>query len=286
MARGAFPPADGAVTFSGMSDPALLAAHLAGHARLVLGFSGGVDSSLLAVVAHRALGPARVRAVLGVSPAVPEAECAAARAFAAAQGFALHEVATRELDDADYRANAPDRCYFCKRELWRHLAAIADLWGGGAVVIDGTHADDLQEHRPGRRAADERGVRSPFAELGWTKADIRACARQLGLPTADQPAAPCLASRIRYGLEVTSERLRQVEAAEAALRAAGITGDLRVRHHGTLARVEVAPEQLPQLQARWPMLEPVVRAAGFATVELDPRGYRRGALLAVLDSTA
>lgn len=269
-----------------MSDPALLAAHLDGYPRLVLGFSGGVDSSLLAVVGHRTLGPSRFRAVLGVSPAVPEAERTAARAFATTYGFALDEVATHELDDADYRANAPDRCYFCKRELWQHLTAVADTWGGGAVVIDGTHADDLQEHRPGRRAADERGIHSPFAALGWTKARIRDCSRQLGLPTADQPAAPCLASRIRYGLAVTPARLRQVELAEAAIRAAGISGDLRVRHHGAVARVEVQPAALPTLRAVWPTVEPALRALGFDAVELDPNGYRRGALLAVLDAPA
>jgi uncharacterized protein len=195
----------------------------------------------------------------------------------------LLETDTHELDDPRYLANPVNRCFFCKDELWSRLGAIASARGFD-IVIDGTNADDLGEHRPGVRAAEARGVRSPLAELGWTKADVRAAARTLGIPVWDAPASPCLSSRVAYGLPITPARLRQVEEGEAFLRALGVTGDLRVRHHDARARLEVEPAQFERLREAWPAVEARFLALGFATVELDPRGYRRGGLLRVLES--
>lgn len=258
-----------------------LAGHLDGLGRCVLGYSGGVDSTLLAVVGARTLGPGRFLAVIGRSDSYPAEQYARAREVAARFQVPLREVATRELEDPRYAANPTNRCYFCKTELWTRLGELATREGFD-TILDGTNADDLGEHRPGLAAATERRVRSPLAELGWTKVQVREAARALEIPIWDVPASPCLSSRIRYGLAVTRERLAQVEQGEAILRAAGVQGDLRVRHLGSRARVEVSPAELPMLQAAWPRLEPRLRALGFAEVELDPRGYRRGALLEVL----
>ncbi len=264
-----------------MPSLAALSDHLAGLGRVLLGYSGGVDSALLAVVGRRALGRDRFLAVIGRSASYPEAQRRAALDLARRFDVPLAELETRELDDPRYLANSPDRCYFCKSELWARLGAAARERGFD-VVIDGTNADDLGEHRPGLRAGLERAVRSPLAELGWTKADVRAGARALGIPVWDAPAAPCLSSRVRYGLAITPERLRQVERGEAYLRELGVTGDLRVRHHGALARLEVAPEHHGRLRERWGAVTAFFASLGFGAVELDPRGYRRGSLLAVL----
>lgn len=245
--------------------------------RVLLGYSGGIDSSLLGVVGARALG-SDFLAVIGRSATYPEREWRAARVTAAAHGIPVIEVDTDELANPDYRRNPVDRCYFCKRELWNVLGAVARERGFD-TVIDGTHADDLGEHRPGHRAGVERGVRSPLAELGWTKTMVREAALALGLEGWDAPASPCLASRIRYGLEVTPARLAQVERAEALLRAVGVTGDLRVRHHGDGARIEVSPPMFPLLEAHWREIEAALARIGFARVERDPAGYRRGSLL-------
>lgn len=265
-----------------MSDLARLATHLDGLGRVLLGYSGGVDSALLAVAGARALGPARFLAVLGVSPSVPAAQAAQARELARRHDVPFLAIATRELDDPRYAANPVDRCYFCKTELWDRLGAIA-AERGLDTVIDGSHADDAGDHRPGARAAAERAIRSPLAELGWRKADVRAAARDLGLEVWDAPAAPCLASRIRYGLAVTPDRLRQVERGEAFLRGLGVTGDLRVRHHDDAARIEVRPDMFALLDVAWPAIEREFIVLGFSRVERDPRGYRRGSLLAVLE---
>ena len=264
-----------------MRDVGHLRRHLTGLGRFVLGYSGGVDSALLAVVARRAVGPVGFLAVIGRSASYPQAQWRTARELAVRFGIPLRELDTLELDDPQYRANPLNRCYFCKSELWLRLAALARDEGYDAV-IDGTNADDLLEHRPGLAAAAERDVRSPLAELGWTKADVRAAARELGLPTWDAPASPCLASRIRHGLAVTPERLRQVEDAEAYLRGLGIAGDLRVRHLGDRARIEVGPGEFDTVDAHRDAIAFRFRALGFAAVERDPLGYRRGAL-AVLE---
>lgn len=263
-----------------MRDLAGLEAHLEGMGRVLLGYSGGVDSALLAVVATRSLGAERFLALTGASASYPEAQWVAAQALAARFAVPLRVVSTHELEDPRYRANAPDRCYFCKHELWTRASAVATAEGFDAI-IDGTNADDLREHRPGLRAADELGVRSPLAELGWTKADVRDGARALRIPVWDAPASPCLSSRIRYGLEVTPARLGQVEAAEAVIRRLGARGDLRVRHLGDRARVEADPGEFALLDAHWPAIEASLLSLGFTAVERDPRGYRRGGLLAL-----
>lgn len=275
----------GTITFGAMATLPALEGWFRGAGRVLLGYSGGVDSALLASVGARTLGPARFLAVLGRSASLAAGQAEQARAIARAAGVPLLELDTHELDDPQYRANAPDRCFHCKTELWSRLGALA-AERGFDVVIDGTHADDAGEHRPGLAAAARAGVRSPLAELGWTKAEIRRAARELGLAVWDAPAAPCLASRVQYGLEVTAPRLRQVEQAEAVVRALGVAGDLRVRHLGALARIEVLPAEQGMVQAAWPRVERALLALGFERVELDPRGYRRGSLLPVAAATA
>jgi pyridinium-3,5-biscarboxylic acid mononucleotide sulfurtransferase len=263
-----------------MADLEKLCEHVTGLGRVVLGYSGGVDSAVLAVVGARTLGPNRFLAVTGRSASYPEVQYRIAVDLAHRFGVPLLEVATAELEDPRYLSNSTDRCYFCKSELWTRLHQVARERGFDTVV-DGTNADDLGEHRPGLRAAAEQQIRSPLAELGWTKADVRSAARDLGLPTWDAPASPCLSSRVRYGLEITSERLRQVEQGESFLRSLGVSGDLRVRHHGTKAKLEVAPDQMDRLRAQWSSIDAEFASLGFEEVELDPAGYRRGALLAI-----
>jgi pyridinium-3,5-biscarboxylic acid mononucleotide sulfurtransferase len=265
-----------------MSDIPRLRLRLAGYGRVLLGYSGGVDSALLAVVGREALGRDDFLAVIGRSPSYPEAQYRTALDVAHRFDVPLLELATGEMDDPRYLANPVNRCYFCKMELWTRLGDEARARGFDAV-IDGTNADDLGEHRPGLQAAGERAVRSPLAELGWTKAQVREASRALGLPTWDAPAAPCLSSRVQYGLSITPERLRQVELGEEYLRSLGVIGDLRVRHHGELARLEVGPGEMDRLRSAWARVEAVFRSLGFASVELDPSGYRRGRLLAVLE---
>jgi uncharacterized protein len=266
-----------------MTDLELLERHLLAMGRVMLGYSGGVDSALLAVAGTRALGPERFLAVIGRSASYPEAQWRTAMEVARSFDVPLLELETRELDDPRYLRNAPDRCYFCKSELWTRLRDLAGARGFDTIV-DGTNVNDLGEHRPGLGAGSERGVRSPLAELGWDKARIRRVSRALGLPTWDAPAAPCLSSRVRYGLEITPERLRQVEQGEAFLRALGIVGDLRVRHLGADARLEVRPDQLPRVRERWAEVHDYFTHLGFRSVELDPQGYRRGRMLSLLSA--
>ncbi|HWB40809.1 MAG TPA: ATP-dependent sacrificial sulfur transferase LarE, partial [Gemmatimonadales bacterium] len=185
-----------------MTDLDLLRRHLLGLGKVLLGYSGGVDSALLAVVGSQALGAGRFLAVIGRSPSYPEVQWRSAVDLAGRFGVPLLELDTRELDDPRYLRNDTDRCYFCKGELWARLADVARRRGLD-TVIDGTNADDLGEHRPGLRAGREHGIRSPLADLGWTKEAVRAASRTLGLPTWDAPAAPCLSSRVRYGLGIT-----------------------------------------------------------------------------------
>jgi len=244
---------------------------------VVVAFSGGVDSTFLLAAASRALGE-RVLAVTGESASVPERELAEAVELAARIGARHRVVPTRELDDPGYRPNPPDRCYHCKRLLFGQLREVADL-EGLAVVVEGSNADDCGDYRPGSLAATEIGVRSPLAEVGLTKQEIRELSRELGLPTWDKPAMACLASRIPYGDEITVERLGRVERAEGALRDLGIR-QLRVRDHGDVARIEVPVEELSSLMDSRKRREVVeaVRRAGYRYVALDLEGYRTGAM--------
>jgi uncharacterized protein len=246
---------------------------------ILVGFSGGVDSAYLACVVREALGAERTLAVIGRSASYPAVQWATARRVADDFGIPVLEVDTDELADPRYAANPTNRCYFCKTELWSRLLPVAQAQGF-AVIVDGTNADDLHDHRPGAQAAREAGVQSPLATLGFTKADIRALSKARGLPTWAQPSSPCLSSRLPYGTEVTPARLQMIERAEAGLRALGITGNLRVRYFGEKATVEldraiVAAWSEP---ARRAQIDAAVQAAGFVEVELDPRGFRSGAL--------
>ena len=246
----------------------------------LLGYSGGVDSALLAVVLRQELGRDRMVAAIGRSPSYPEAQWRTAREVADRFDVPVLEVDTHELEDPNYLANPTNRCFYCKTELWSRLLPLAQA-RGLAVVCDGTNADDLsgREHRPGRAAGERAGVRSPLAEVGLTKAAIRDASRSLGLPTWDAPAAPCLSSRVQYGLQITPLRLQQVESAEAYLRELGVRGDLRVRHRGAAARIEVEAAWIPWAQQRLQTIAERLNTLGFAHVEVDSRGYRRGSLL-------
>jgi uncharacterized protein len=257
----------------------LLAEWLRAQRSVLIGYSGGVDSTYLAVVAREVLGRRNVLAVLGRSPSVPNDQSDKALAVAAEWDIELRIVATDEVDDPRYAANPVNRCYFCKSVLWDVLSPMAREHGI-ATVIDGTNADDLTGHRPGSRAAAENGVQSPLALAGLTKAEIRERSRERGLATWSQPSAPCLASRIPYGTPVTPERLQQIDRAEQGLRALGITGDLRVRHHDDLARIELESRQIDEwlLPENSQRLVHAVRAAGFRRVSIDLRGFRSGSL--------
>jgi uncharacterized protein len=252
---------------------------LAARGSVLVGYSGGVDSAYLAACAVEALGASRVLAVIGRSASLPEAQWTAARQTAERIGVPVEEIDTDELADPRYASNPSNRCYFCKTELWSRLAPVARE-RGLAVVVDGTNASDLGGHRPGAAAAREHGVASPLAEVGLTKNEIRALSRARGLPTWAQPSAPCLASRIPSGTAVTPQRLRAVEGAEAAIRALGVTGDLRVRHHGPLARIELPPDEVDAWLAPETLgaLTRAVRTAGFTRVAVDASGFRSGAL--------
>ncbi len=256
-----------------------LVAWLQERGSALLGYSGGVDSAYLASVATEALGPDRILAVIGRSASYPEEQWRTAWDVAARIGLRVEEVDTAEMADPRYVANPSNRCYFCKTELWSKLAPLARA-RGLAVVIDGTNADDVRGHRPGMLAARDHGVRSPLVDVGMTKRDVRERSRVRGLPTWSRPSAPCLSSRLQYGLSVTAERLRQVEQAERALRELGISGDLRVRHHGDLARVEMSRDMLALWLSPLPMrmIGAAIRAAGFARVAVDLRGFRSGSL--------
>jgi pyridinium-3,5-biscarboxylic acid mononucleotide sulfurtransferase len=248
------------------------------YGRVVVAFSGGVDSSVVAAVAARALGD-RALAVTAVSPAVAAGELDGARRVAEHIGIAHETVSTDELARPGYRANGRDRCYFCKTELYDVLAELARDRGYPAL-LSGANADDQGDWRPGLRAAAEHGVRHPLLESGVTKAQVRALARHLELPSASKPASPCLASRIPYGTAVDPATLRQIDAAEQAVRALGFPV-LRVRHHGILGRVEIAPDDLDRALRREPEIARAVKAAGYAHAVVDREPFRSGRLNAV-----
>jgi pyridinium-3,5-biscarboxylic acid mononucleotide sulfurtransferase len=259
-----------------------LDAQLAALGRIAVAFSGGADSAFLLARAARVLGPGNVLAATAVSGSLPTTELAAAREFAAGLGVRHVTPDTRELERAGYAANAGDRCYFCKAELLDVVRPLAERHGH-ATVATGTNADDaVAGFRPGIRAAAERGAVTPLLDAGLTKAQVRTASRRMGLPTWDKPAAACLSSRIAYGVTITPERLSRVERAEAALRvalaAAGITvHNLRVRDLGESASVEVDVAEVAAVAAAPEVLAAVERA-GYERVELDPRGFRSGAM--------
>ena len=244
---------------------------------VIVAFSGGVDSAFLAVAAARALGP-KALAVTGDSPSYPDNHRQLALRVAADFGLTHELVTTAELERDGYRANAGDRCYHCKNELYGTLSALSRA-RGFAAVVDGTNADDRGDYRPGRAAAREFGVRSPLDEVDLGKDEIRALSHALGMPTWDEPASACLSSRIPHHIEVTAPKLRQIEAAESAVRALGFRV-FRVRHHEQIARLEIARDELaraldPDVA---PRLVAGVKAAGYLHVTVDLQGYRQGSL--------
>lgn len=260
-----------------------LEAILAELDRVVVAFSGGADSAFLAAVAHRALGPERTLCVTAVSPSLAPAERDHCRSLAAEWGLSWAAMESAEMDDPAYVANGPDRCARCKDALMAVLGPVAA--DQSATVVLGVNTDDLGDYRPGQAAAAAAGARFPLVEAGMSKADVRAASRRMGLATWDRPAGACLASRVPYGTPVTAPVLRSVADAEAGLRALGFR-DVRVRHHGQVARVEVGAEELGRTVELRREVVAAVKAAGYAYVALDLEGFRSGSLNLVLASAA
>jgi uncharacterized protein len=248
--------------------------------RVVVAFSGGTDSALLAKVAHDTLGRSSVLCATALSPSLAADEADDCRALAGEWDLRWVGVATDEMDDPTYVANGTDRCARCKTALMSALGPLADA--ERATVVLGVNVSDLGDHRPGQAAAAAAGATFPLVTAGFTKDDIRQWSRRLGLRTWDKPAAACLASRLPYGTPVTVGRLRAVESAESALRALGF-GQLRVRHHGNAARLEVEVGALADVLARRTEVVAAVRGAGFAFVALDLEGFRSGSLNRVIE---
>jgi uncharacterized protein len=242
---------------------------------VIVAFSGGVDSSLVAGLAVRALGD-RALAVTAVSPALATGELDGAREVARSIGVRHETISTEELDRVGYRANGPDRCYHCKTELYDCLVALAAR-RGYAAVLSGANADDLGDWRPGLRAASEHAVRHPLLEAGVGKDEVRRLARALGIPSADKPASPCLASRVPHGTPVDPATLARIDRAELALKRLGYRV-LRVRHHGDLGRVELSADELPRALASPDEVVQALLEAGYRRVEIDERPFRSGSL--------
>ena len=260
-----------------------LEARLRGLGSLMVAYSGGVDSAFLAATAHRVLG-SQMLAVLADSPSLARRDLEQATAFAVAQQIPLHIVATEELDRPEYQRNDANRCFHCKDELFSTMQALGPKLGFASIAY-GMNADDTKDFRPGQRAAEQHSVLAPLADAGLTKIEIRALAKAAGYSLWDRPAAPCLASRVEYGRTETREVLDQVERAEESLRQLGFR-ELRVRHHGDLARVEIARAELPRALSI-EMLDAIsaaVKQAGFQYVTLDCAGFRSGSMNALLSA--
>jgi len=253
---------------------------LEGLGTVVVAYSGGVDSATLAAVAHQVLGPGSL-AVTAVSPSLARSELAAASGLARRFGWAHAIVRTHEGDREEYARNDADRCYWCKTELFEVLAPLASE--RGARIAVGTNVDDLGDYRPGLRAASERHVATPLVDSGLTKPEVRMLAAKLGLPAAEKPASPCLASRFAYGVRVTPDGLQRVDRAEEAVRALGFTV-FRVRDHGDLARIEVPPDEIERAASLHEEISAALRELGFRYVALDLSGFRSGAMNEVLPS--
>ena len=246
---------------------------LRGLGRTLVAYSGGVDSAYLLAEAHRVLGPSAL-GVIAKSPSLPAAELDEALTVASERDIEVRVVETREMEREAYRRNGPDRCYHCKTELFEYLAdiAVTEKW---ATIAYGAVTDDLGDDRPGMNAASEFQIRAPLLEAGLSKLEVRALARRMGLRVWDKPQAACLASRIPHGSEVTREKLRQVEGAEAWIRERFDVRVVRVRHHGHLGRIETEPRHVSRLVAALEELRSGLSKWGFLDVEVDPTGYRR-----------
>jgi pyridinium-3,5-biscarboxylic acid mononucleotide sulfurtransferase len=244
---------------------------------VMVAYSGGVDSAFLAATAHRMLGN-RMLAVLADSPSLARRDMENARAFARSLEMPLRVIATEEMDRPEYRRNDANRCFHCKDELFSVMKSLAGQLGFAHIAY-GMNADDTRDFRPGQRAAQEHAVLAPLAEAGLTKQQVRALAKAAGYTLWDRPAAPCLSSRVEYGREVTREVLAQVEQAEESLRQLGFR-ELRVRHHGELARVEIARNELPRALAIETLdaISSALKQAGFKYVTLDCSGFRSGSM--------
>jgi uncharacterized protein len=267
-----------AVTSSLAEKYELLIDVLAQMRAVVVAYSGGVDSTFLSAVGHEALG-ANCLAVTAVSPSMARRELKGAQDLAQTRGWNHRVVRTHEMQRDDYVKNEADRCYWCKIELFDVLAPIASE--KHARIAVGTNLDDLDDYRPGHRAAIENDVHTPMVEAGLTKSEIRSLSKSLGLPTADKPAAPCLSSRIAYGIKVTPQRLRRIEVAEDYLLSLGFT-DVRVRDLGDIARVEVVADEVDRASLLSDQISTSLEGIGFKNVMLDPRGLRSGSLNEVL----
>ncbi len=249
--------------------------NIGGYETAIIAFSGGIDSSLVAFVAGEVLGQ-KAEAITSASASLKRSDLALSKQLATDWGIQHRVIVTDELSKPEYRANPTNRCFHCKTSLYTYLDEIATD-ESIEVVLNGTNVDDLGDHRPGLMAAENFAVRSPLAECGFTKADIRSLARELGLENAEKPQAACLSSRFPYGTEITMELLDQVERAEAVLEAEGFT-QFRVRHHGDVARLEIPPAEFARALERHEQISSAILQAGYHYVALDLGGFQSGSL--------